>query len=352
MQTISSFMSILVAIEILALPVLLIVWLVRKAKKKPKMKWVKWFWLSFALFLIIGVATNPVTWCRHEYKLVDSKEASCTENGYKKYHCDLCGNDKTETVKKLGHSMEDIRRVEPTDDKDGEYVQRCTRCGYESTQVVPAQNGRAEMKTGKETEPAYSKKAKSFAKKYKVSVELMGSLEEAIAQTDFPYSFSDMNGLEYADDWAGGARYRVWHYAVKEDKYYRILVYEKHDRVSALYDITDGRELIYSASDFTENDGQETDGILLSEGTAGEYGKKVTVGGESYFWYMVPSGAYLAECQLKYGTLYVVSDDNSEDVRQTVQFTEAGGATEVTVEEGTHIELSVQAEVLLIPVEG
>ena len=203
-----------------------------------------------------------------------------------------------------------------------------------------------------QTNPVYSKKAKSFAKKYKVSVELMGSLEKAIAQTDFPYSFEDMNGLEYADDWAGGARYRVWHYAVKEDKYYRILVYEKNDRVSALYDITDGRELIYSAADFTENDGQESDGILLAEGTAGEYGKKVTVGGESYFWYMVPSGVYLAECQLKYGTLYVVSDDNSEDVRQTVQFTEAGGAEEVTVEEGTHIELSIQAEVLLIPAEG
>lgn len=203
-----------------------------------------------------------------------------------------------------------------------------------------------------QTNPVYSKKAKSFAKKYKVSIELMGSLEEAIAQTDFPYSFEDMNGLEYADDWAGGARYRVWHYAVKEDKYYRILVYEKHDKVSALYDITDGRELIYSAVDFTENKGQEADGILLTEGTAGEYGKEVTAGGESYFWYMVPSGVYLAENQLKYGTLYVVSDDNAEDVRQTVQFAGAGDTAEVTVEEGTHIELSIQTEVLLTTAEG
>lgn len=157
MQTISSFMSILVAIEILALPVLLVVWLVRKAKKKPKMKWVKWFWLSFALFLIVGVATNPVTWCRHEYKLVESKDASCTENGYKKYHCDLCGSDKTETVKKLGHSMEDVRRVEPADDKDGEYVQRCTRCGYEKTEVLPMLKKSAKQETEssglKETEP-------------------------------------------------------------------------------------------------------------------------------------------------------------------------------------------------------
>ncbi len=352
MKAISSFMSVLVGVEILALPVLLIVWLVRKAKKKPKMKWVKWFWLSFALFLIIGAATNPSTWCRHEYKLAESRDASCTENGYKKYHCDLCGSDKTETVKKLGHSMEDVRREGPAGDKDGEYIQRCSRCGYESTQAVPAQNGRAEMKTGKGAEPAYSKKAKSFAKKYKVPVELMGSLEEAMGQTEFPYSFEDMNGLEYADDWAGGARYRVWHYDTKEDKYYRILVYEKNGAVSALYDITDGRELIYAAADWSDGDGQETNGIMLVDGTAGEYGKEVTAGGETYFWYMVPSGVYLAENQLKYGTLYVVSDENAEDVRQTVQFAGGGDTAEVTVEEGTHIELSIQTEVLLTPAEG
>lgn len=157
MQTVSSLMFILSAIEILALPILLIAWLIRKARKQPKMKWVKWFWLSFALFLIIGVATNPVTWCKHEYKLVESKEASCTENGYKKYHCDLCGCDKTETVKKLGHSMEDVRRVEPTHDRDGEYVQRCTRCGYEKIEVLPMLKKSAEQKTensaSKKTEP-------------------------------------------------------------------------------------------------------------------------------------------------------------------------------------------------------
>lgn len=203
-----------------------------------------------------------------------------------------------------------------------------------------------------QTNPVYSKKAKSFAKKYKVSVELMGSLEEAIAQTDFPYSFEDMNGLEYADDWAGGARYRVWHYDTKEDKYYRILVYEKNNAVSALYDITDGRELIYAAADWSSGDGQKAGGIMLVDGTVGEYGKEVTAGGKTYFWYMVPSGVYLVENQLKYGTLYVVSDENAEDVRQTVQFAGAGDTAEITVEEGAHIELSIQTEVLLVPVEG
>ena len=379
MQTISSLMSILVAIEILALPILLIVWLLRKAKKKPKMKWVKWFWVSFALFLTIGMITSPATWCKHEYKMVESKEASCTESGYEKYHCELCGSDKTNTLKELGHSMVDVRRVEPTDDKDGEYVQRCTRCGYENVWVLSAiqktdnskteqteptpedadvtgiadetEEGKTKDAVTKQVEPAYSKEAKRFSKKYKVSVELMRSLEEAIAKADFPYSFADMNGLEYTDDWAGGARYRIWHYDIKEDKYYRILVYEKNDAVSALYDITDGRKQIYAASDFAENDVIRDDSILLADGTAGAYGKEVTTGGETYFWYMVPSGVYSAECQLKFGTLYVVSDDNVEDVRQTVQFTGFGDTAEVKVEEGTHIELSMQAEVLLTTAE-
>lgn len=154
MQTVSSLMFILSAIEILALPVLLVVCLVRKARKKPKMKWVKWFWLSFALFVAVGTVTNPATWCKHEYRIVESKEASCTENGYEKSHCDLCGSGKTETVKKLGHSMEDVRRVEPTDDKDGEYVQRCTRCGYEKTEILPMPKKSAKQ----ETESSESKK--------------------------------------------------------------------------------------------------------------------------------------------------------------------------------------------------
>lgn len=147
MQNVSSLMFNLAAIEILALPVLLVVWLIRKARKKPKMKWLKWFWISFALFVAVGAATNPSAWCEHEYKLVESKEASCTENGYEKYHCNLCGGDKKETLKKLGHSMEDVRRVEPTDDKDGEYVQRCTRCGYEKIEALPMPKKSTEQKT-------------------------------------------------------------------------------------------------------------------------------------------------------------------------------------------------------------
>lgn len=246
MQAVSNAMYMFLAIEILAFPILFIVWIIRKVQKKPKMKWIKWFWISFGVFLLAAVLTNPSTWCKHEYELTESKAASCTEDGYEKYHCDLCGGDKKETLKKLGHSMEDVRRVEPTDDKDGEYVQRCTRCGYEKIEVLPMLKKTTESKTEEkqektrkafeksveETEPketksttalTYSKNVENFATKYKLPVETVQSLKDAMEQTDFPVAFDDLNGLEYTDDWAAGERYRVWHYDTKRTNIIRCL---------------------------------------------------------------------------------------------------------------------------------
>ena len=371
MQAVSNAMYMFLAIEILAFPILFIVWIIRKVQKKPKMKWIKWFWISFGAFLLVAVLTNPSTWCKHEYDLTESKAASCTESGYETYHCDLCGGDKKETLKKLGHSMEDIRRVEPTNDKDGEYVQRCTRCGYEKIEVLPMLKKTTESKTEEKqekarkafeksveetepketkstTEPTYSKNVESFAKKYKLPVETAQSLKDAMEQTDFPVAFDDLNGLDYTDDWVAGERYRVWHYDTKEAKYYTLLVYVSRNRVESLYDITDGRVLIYTSPSISP-EMIDTDGVTIQllDGALGEYGKEVLVGGETYIWYVVPAGTYMVENQLKFATVFVVADNNSEDVRQTVQFSEAGQTGEITVEEGTHIELSMRTEVLL-----
>ena len=47
---------------------------------------------------------------------VVTKEATCTANGVKTFTCSECGQTKTETVEKLGHTQPDA---------DG----KCTRCG-------------------------------------------------------------------------------------------------------------------------------------------------------------------------------------------------------------------------------
>ena len=386
MQTISSLMSILVAIEILALPILLIVWLLRKAKKKPKMKWVKWFWVSFALFLTIGMITNPATWCKHEYKMVESKEASCTESGYEKYHCELCGSDKTNAIKELGHSMVDVRRVEPTDDKDGEYVQRCTRCGYEKTKVLPMPKKSTDRKTGsseskkpepttepvdtstneqmvsknstestKETETEYPKAVKSYAKKNKISEELAYSFQQALSETEYADKYNDF-WFDYLDDHAYGARYTAWYDS--GDSKISLLVYETRGVVWSIYDRSDGgRSLIYQNDTEVTEVEQPTDGsIRIVEGVLGEYGREVTIpsktyGEYTYIQYIVPYGTYTVKNELKLVTVFVVADEDSEDCRESVQMTDTGETAQITVEEGTHIELSAKAEILLIPTE-
>lgn len=140
MQIISNICSFIATLELIAAPVLLVIWIIRKIRKKPKWKWFKWFWISFAAVITVGVLTSPATWCKHENRLVETKEASCTEDGYKKYHCDLCGRDTTKTIKRLGHDMREVSRIKPTSESDGEFVTRCSRCGYEETEVLKKLN--------------------------------------------------------------------------------------------------------------------------------------------------------------------------------------------------------------------
>lgn len=150
MQAISSVCFTIAALQVLAMPILLVIWFVRKITKKPKMKWLKWFWLSFAAFVVIGGLTNPQTWCKHEYELIESKDASCEESGYEISCCHLCGKEQKSTFKKLGHDMNEIRRVNPTYKKDGEIVNKCSRCGYEEIDILEKLKSPTESKI---TEP-------------------------------------------------------------------------------------------------------------------------------------------------------------------------------------------------------
>lgn len=95
--------------------------------------------------------------------------------------------------------------------------------------------------------------------------------------------------------------------------------------------------------------------IRLVDGELGEYGKEVTIQSETlgeylYVWYQVPAGTYTAISE-KDGrvTIFVVGDESSEDVRLTQYLNEYGSSVEVIVEEGSHIELSGGAKLILNP---
>lgn len=139
METVSNICAVIVGISMFVTPVLFLIWVVKKLRKKPAKKMGIATLIGaacFVVFLFAGTFTDPATYCDHEYELVESEAATCEKDGYEKYRCDLCGRDKTEKQKKLGHDMVDIRRVEPTYEADGEYVRQCSRCGHEEAEVL------------------------------------------------------------------------------------------------------------------------------------------------------------------------------------------------------------------------
>ena len=199
-----------------------------------------------------------------------------------------------------------------------------------------------------ETRKNYAKDVKSFSSKRKVSLELAQSIKDSMEHPNIPFSFDEINGWEQTEDWTSGERYQAWHYNAHEDKYYYILIYTKVDRVVSIYDTTNGRKLIYESETVKQETEHSGDGgIRLADGLLGDYGKSVNVSGQSYIWYSVPSGKYEVENEGKYGTVFVVSDTDSNEVRCTLQFQSPGEIGEVVVEEGTHIELSMNSEVVL-----
>lgn len=96
--------------------------------------------------------------------------------------------------------------------------------------------------------------------------------------------------------------------------------------------------------------------IHLVDGELGEYGKEVTIpsqtyGEYSYIWYTVPVGNYNLVNEGATGTVFIVDDADSNDVRTTIRLTERGEVAELLVEDGTHIETSVGTRVSLTPME-
>ena len=212
----------------------------------------------------------------------------------------------------------------------------------EGKNVVP------EAETVEETKKSYEKDVKSFSSKRKVSLELAQSIKDSMEHPNIPFSFDEINGWEQTEDWTSGERYQAWHYNAHEDKYYYLLIYTQRDQVVSIYDTTDGRKLIYESETVTqETENLDCEGIRLVDGLLGDYGKSVNVSGQSYIWYSVPSGKYEVVNEGKYGTVFVVSDTDSNDVRGTLQFQSSGETGEIVVEEGTHIELSMNSEVVL-----
>ena len=240
-----------------------------------------------------------------------------------------------------------------SDPKTAEYYAEKRK--NDEAQVEQVEQADLEKAAEKETEETYSKAVKSFAKKHKIPENLAGSLKDAMEKSNSPFSFDEINGWEDMDDWWLGSRYQAWTYRAKEDKYYRILIYEKDGKVQSLYDITDGRNLIYRAEEEASSQ-EETDGssIHIVDGELGEYGKKMQLDSYEYIWYMVPAGKYEATGNAKNNIIYIDKNEITRNAEGYVEmqnvatyYVASGETVTIDVGEGEHIYNTIGADFTL-----
>lgn len=99
-----------------AIPVLLIIFIIKAIRKKPKRK------LGFAMLgcfigaIVFGIlfgVTDPTTNCEHEYAVIEEIAAECGKEGYTKSECTKCKHVITEPIPALEHEWEDATCEKP-----------------------------------------------------------------------------------------------------------------------------------------------------------------------------------------------------------------------------------------------
>ena len=127
----SNLCAILLIVVILAIPVLLVILLVRLALKKPFTKIAIAMAVCAASIIpmsILGALTDPASRCEHEYAIIEEIPATCTEQGKVVKGCPLCDTQITETVEATGHKWETESVAAATCTNGGHVVERCTQC--------------------------------------------------------------------------------------------------------------------------------------------------------------------------------------------------------------------------------
>lgn len=219
-----------------------------------------------------------------------------------------------------------------------------------STEEITAESGEIEKNsstTASSTDD--SKEIKSFLKRNKeVSETFARNLEDALSLTGLGYTLDDISWFEQTDDWTAGKRYNA---QINMEDYIQIATIG--DEIYSIKNTQNSEtdNFLCRNENLKPDAGEIADGsILLTDGELGAYGKEVTTkSGYKYVWYTIPTGNYTVENKAKQSTVFVVSDSNSDDVSECLKLASDGEKTRLTVKNGYHIELSMYAQVLLIP---
>lgn len=214
-----------------------------------------------------------------------------------------------------------------------------------STEEITAESGEIEKNSSTDD----SKEIKSFLKRNKeVSETFARNLEDALSLTGLGYTLDDISWFEQTDDWTAGKRYNA---QINMEDYIQIATIG--DEIYSIKNTQNSEtdNFLYRNESLKPDAGEIADGsILLTDGELGTYGKEVTTkSGYKYVWYTIPTGNYTVENKAKQSTVFVVSDSNSDDVSECLKLASDGEKTRLTVKDGYHIELSMYAQILLMP---
>ena len=190
---------------------------------------------------------------------------------------------------------------------------------------------------------------RKFAKDNHISIELAENLNQVVQSIDLASSVKKISNWNQTADWANGKRYNA-NVGFKD-----IQVSVIGDEVYCIKDMTYNKtdNFIYRNENAGKSKEEPDDGtIFLSDGLLGDYGERVTTkSGFEYIRYTVPAGTYTVESKIQGSSVFVVANNNSDDVTTVLQMVDKGTKATITVEDGYHIQLSMNTEVTLTPVE-
>ena len=85
-----------------------------------------------------GSIINIISSTEHSY--IDkgiTTPPTCTKAGIHTYKCEVCEIEKTKTIEKLGHALNEIKNIQSTCERSGVIRKECIRCDYFEEKVLP-----------------------------------------------------------------------------------------------------------------------------------------------------------------------------------------------------------------------
>ncbi len=123
-----------------------------KTKSRKKTKIVLLVIAGIIVFLALLFAIKELTKCEHKFDFGKvTKESTCTEEGEKTFTCELCGEEKTESISFAEHTYDSGKITkEATCTEEGEKILTCKVCGNEKIEPIRIKDHDYEEKITKE----------------------------------------------------------------------------------------------------------------------------------------------------------------------------------------------------------